>query len=220
MNRSSFSLGQWARIGVISGLLVCAIYPLLIVMSLPLRLQVILAGALGPLLITASLALYQVLAAVARTVSVTIALVFNVLAGAAISTMLIVQLAINARWEILKTNTTGTADLAAVDLAGRMVWSVNLGQDVVWDVFIGLGTFFFAWNMRGHPRFGRIISWSGMLIASALLALNFVTFPVPPANAGLLDLGPVLGLWYLGVTVAMARALKWCDAHEIESKGF
>ena len=36
--------------------------------------------------------------------------------------------------------------------------------------------------MLGHPRLGRIVGSAGMLTAAALLAFNFATFPVPPAD--------------------------------------
>jgi len=50
-----------------------------------------------------------------------------------------------------------------------------------------------------------------MLVGAALLVLNLQTFPTPPANAGLFDLGPVLGLWYLAVTIQVARSFHWID---------
>jgi hypothetical protein len=48
---------------------------------------------------------------------------------------------------------------------------------------------------------------SGVLIAVALLVLNVWTFPIPPANKNLIDLGPVLGLWYLAVTIFLGKWL-------------
>jgi hypothetical protein len=51
-----------------------------------------------------------------------------------------------------------------------------------------------------------------MLIATGLLVLNLATFPLPPASAGSLDLGPVAGLWYLAITVQMFRSFGWAEA--------
>ena len=64
-----------------------------------------------------------------------------------------------------------------------------------------LGTVLLAWNMWHHPRFGRILAVSGIVIAVALVIANLIVFPEPPGNAGSIDLGPVIGLWYLIVTV-------------------
>ena len=44
---------------------------------------------------------------------------------------------------------------------------------------------------------------------TALLALNLSTFPTPPGEAGLIDLGPLLGIWYLLVTIKIELALRW-----------
>jgi hypothetical protein len=38
---------------------------------------------------------------------------------------------------------------------------------------------------------------AGLALAAAVLALNLSTFPTPPAEAGLVDVGPAIGLWYL-----------------------
>ena len=65
--------------------------------------------------------------------------------------------------------------------------------------------------MRRHPRFGLIFSATGILIAAALFAFNMATFPVPPANAGSVDLGPLIGLWFLVVTIQVFRSFGWAD---------
>jgi len=39
--------------------------------------------------------------------------------------------------------------------------------------------------------------------------LNLATFPTPPAEAHLVDLGPAVGLWYLAVSIQMWRSLGW-----------
>ncbi len=85
--------------------------------------------------------------------------------------------------------------------------AVQLGLDVAWDVFISLGTLLFALTMFKDPRFGWIIGSLGVLIAVALLVLNLLTFPIPPANQNLIDLGPLLGLWYLVVAILIGKWL-------------
>ena len=67
----------------------------------------------------------------------------------------------------------------------------------------------FLANMLKHPRFGRVIGLVGIVTGAALLGFNLSTFPHPPAEAGSLDLGPVLGLWGLVVTIMMARSIGW-----------
>jgi hypothetical protein len=63
--------------------------------------------------------------------------------------------------------------------------------------------------MLTHPRFGTTMGIAGVVLAAALLALNLGTFPTPPAEAGLVDVGPAVGLWYLAATILMWRATAW-----------
>jgi len=88
---------------------------------------------------------------------------------------------------------------------------VQLGFDIVWEIFLCLGALCLAWNMRRHPRFGWLFAAPGMVVAVALFALNIATFPVPPGEAGLVDLGPVIGLWYLFVAIRIVTSLGWVD---------
>lgn len=38
-----------------------------------------------------------------------------------------------------------------------------------------------------------------------------MTFPTPPADAGSVDLGPLMGLWGLAVTINILVKYKWID---------
>jgi hypothetical protein len=82
---------------------------------------------------------------------------------------------------------------------------VEFGLDLSWDVFLVTGTIFFCWAMLADPRFGRRFALPGIALAAALYVLNFATFPTPPASEGLVDLGPLVGLWYAAVSVQALR---------------
>jgi len=84
-----------------------------------------------------------------------------------------------------------------------------VGSGCSLDVYIALGTAFFAWAMWSHPRLGRGFAISGILLAVLLLAFNLFSFPEPPGENNLIDLGPFVGLWYLAVTIQMWRSLSW-----------
>ena len=154
----------------------------------------------GPLLSLASYGLYRLLTLHRASVSLQVAAVSNIIAGALVTAMLMVQLAVRA------------GGRASVD---DFLWTkfrrVDLGLDVAWDVYICLGTFLFAWNMLRHPRFGRIFGGIGLLLAGGLAVLNLATFPTPPAYAGLVDLGPLVGLWYVAASVQMLRSRRWAE---------
>jgi len=186
---------NWIRLAIGCGLATSVVYPSLIFLPLPQLLTITLAAAVGPLLGMASLGLYRFLRLHQPSVSAQLAAACNFLGGALFSTMLLVQLAVRIR--------------AAGQPIDRHVVAVWLGLDVAWDVYIALGTALFAWAMWSHPRLGRGFAVSGILLAVLLLAFNFYSFPEPPGESNLIDLGPFVGLWYLAVAVQMWRSLSW-----------
>lgn len=186
---------RWVQVAIGLGIATSVVYPSLIFLPLPQLLTVSLAAAVGPLLGIASIGLYRFLRIHQPSVSAQLAAACNFLAGVLFSTMLLVQLAVRLR--------------AAGQPIDQQLVAVWLGLDVAWDVYIALGTALFAWAMWTHPRFGRIFTVSGILLAALLLAFNFYAFPEPPGETNLVDLGPLVGLWYLVVTVQMWRSLSW-----------
>ncbi len=135
---------------------------------------------------------------------VRVAAASNALAGLALVAMGYTQLALRE----------GGAMQSVPRETALFVDRVQLGLDVVWDVYLALGTALFAWAMWRHPRLGRVLAGSGVLLAAALFAFNLATFPAPPADAGLVDVGPLIGLWYLAVTIQVFRSFAWFEAAE------
>jgi hypothetical protein len=185
------------RMGAVAGLCTCVVYPLMIFAPLPTLATVALASSMGPLLGLASWGLREFVNLDRPRPAATLGAISNTLAGALLTAMLLIQLAAGIR-----SNDQPTSDAVSV-------W---LGLDVAWDVYVGLGTLFFAVCAVPHPRLGRLIGSAGIVIAVGLLALNLYTFPTPPGEAGLLDLGPAVGLWYLVVTVVVFASLPWARA--------
>jgi len=193
---------QWAMMSIITGIGAVVTYALISILSGPFVAAVILASAFGPLLAAASLGLYHVLAESGNPVILQLAAMFNILGAAIFTMMLLVQLAIGYQIESLGEEAQNLTALR-ISLVG-----VQLGMDVAWDIFISLGTLLFAISMLRDARFGRILGTAGVLIAVALLILNLWTFPTPPAAKYLVDLGPLVGIWYLIVTIMMIRWLR------------
>jgi len=191
----------WIKWGGIFGLGSMAVFALMAAGLLPDRADVVLAVAFGPLLSLASYGLSRLLALNRETVSLQIAAVSNVIAGALVTTMLLVQLAV-------RSGGRGSLD----DFLWLKLRRVDLGIDVAWDVYICTGTVLFAINMLRHPRFGRVWGGIGLGLAAVLAVLNLWTFPTPPANAGLVDLGPLVGLWYAAVSFQALRSLRWAGS--------
>jgi len=195
------NLAAWMRIGIVSGLVACFAYPIMILVPLPRIPQLILGASFGPALATACVALARVLQSRRRAPSLELAAIFNALAGALVTAMIIVQMAINY-------STAPAADAQLLSALKPRLWDVVLGLDVSFDVFIGLGTLLFAMNMLRDPRFGRIIGWAGMFVAIVpLLGANIYYFPDPPYVRGFPHVGIFTGLWYLAVVIMMLRVL-------------
>jgi hypothetical protein len=201
----------WVRIGIVAGLIASILYPLMIFLSLPKSLTVIFACLFGPLLGVASIGLYFFLRARRKTISGQLAALSNIIAGVLFNLMTIVQLSVNLSIDDLMASAEGGIAESTMKWVWRVVDRVQLGMDISWDFFIGAGTILFGIAMLKHPRFGRIFGGAGILVGLLLLGFNFATFPVPPDSAGLVDLGPVLGLWYLVATVQVIISLKWLD---------
>jgi hypothetical protein len=203
MNVDNVTLRNWINLGIVCGFLVSIVYPSLIFIPMPQIIQVTFMMAWGPLLGISAVGLYYFLALNKKTVSLQIAVISQIISGVLVTTMLLVQSAlILSRPEF-------------IDPSSEWAWSslnhVQLGIDVSWDVFIFLGSILFAINMYAHPKFGKVFSLTGIIISILLICFNLITFPTPPAEAGSFDLGPILGLWGLAVTINILVKYKWID---------
>ena len=201
----------WIRVGAISGLVAAISYPTLILAPLPLAAVAFLTCLFGVSLSLAAVGGYHFIALHKATITLQIGAAAEVIAGVLVICMLLIQLAVNKTMESILS----TAEAAGTTEIANSIWlavdQVQLGIDVAWDVYISIGTLLIAWNLRSHPRFGPFFGWPGVVIASSLLVLNLVTFPTPPSQAGLVDLGPALGLWSLAMAIRIVLSLKWAD---------
>ena len=204
-------LKKWIVMGAICGLGATIIYPLLLLVGFPLIITVILAAAMGILLSLGSIGLFFFLGVFRKTVSIYLAVLFNIIGGTIFNLMIIVQMTVRNYMSAYLEESTNEYSREMISQIFQGVDKVQLGLDVAWDVYICLGTFLFALNMFKHPRFGKVFAISGLLIATALLGLNIYSFPVPPGDAGLVDLGPLMGLWYTAVAIRTLLSLDWLD---------
>jgi len=204
MPDSTVESGETARLkaiklGIVTGFFACLAYPLAAFGHLPKLPTTTLVACFGPALAIACYGLRQLLELERPFVSAELGLLLNALAGALFSAMGLLQLAVGY--------------MAGSDKVSAQLVATWLGLDVAWDAFVAFGTICFSIAMLRHRRFGRIFTVFGIVIGAGLLALHLYTFPIPPQNAGLVDLGPALGLWYLAVTIQMWRSLAWARNH-------
>jgi hypothetical protein len=163
-----------------------------------------LATLWGPLGIVMMYALYRLLALERDGAVNRVAFIYGVIAFTLVVLMIMVQAAV-----LLKAS-----DLALDGPAAQVeTWhdmalvsrGVDWGIDVAWDLFLGLWMLLTALLMFGHSRLGRRWAIPALVLAVALLGLNAVTVPFPPDTQGLIDPGPVVGLYYLGLSAYLLK---------------
>lgn len=167
------------------------------------RLALILAFAIGPVAVFGVFSIYNELSQTDKTVSLKIGVIFLIIAFAFLNLMLVVQQSIFIPMKDYIAQETDTVRQDSLRLVLRGLNLVQLGIDVSFDIFYCLGLILMALAMYGHPGYGRIIGVFGILSGMLLLVFNMSTFPKPPADAGLIDLGPVTGVWWLAVITKM-----------------
>jgi hypothetical protein len=201
------------RLGVVCGVLAVVVYALTQAVTLPLLPTLVLVCSFGPLLAIGSAGLWELLGLHRRTATLDIGLVANLAAGVAVTLMFLAQLGLEAWFEAGLGGSAQQVSPEVAEAAFQAGNGIQLGLDVAWDVFLAIGTAMLAWNMREHPRFGRAYAATGLLLAVALIGLNLAAFPENPGRAGWIDLGPLIGVWYLWVTLRMAASLRWAQEH-------
>lgn len=168
-------------------------------------LTLALVFAIGPVAIVGVLRISDHLAQDGPEPTLRPATVFLVIAFALFTLMLVVQQAIFIRFRELSHQATDPAALESLRTAFQLVNQVQLGIDVCFDIFYCAGVALLSIAMYRHRDFGRIIGIFGVLSAAGLLLLNLATFPRPPAERGLVDLGPVTGVWWAVVILQLIR---------------
>ena len=182
------------KIGGIAGILSIIFYFSVAVFSfLPDTLALSLAFSFPLLWIIAFMGLYQFLKndkPSARIIGAAVACVF-----------LVVQQA-NFIWHTQAMEQAATEEAQALLKASfRGTNRVQAGMDVAFDIFITIAWFLFGINIARSAHFNKLLGWMGCLLAAGLLTLNMISFPTAPAEAGLFDLGPFLGIWTLVIYI-------------------
>jgi len=192
-----------AKAGALSGVVAVLAYFGAVFLPLPDALGRLLAFSFGPLFALSFLGLFHGLEDHRDGPALRFGVVLGILAGATVTSMLVVQVGNN----MFLNEQLAAADSEAAREAARLVHrSVNRAQmliDVAWDVFICPAGALVGLAMLKHPKFGLVWGWTGILASVALLYFNLDTFPRGPAYAGSVDLGPLLAVWFLVVFVRL-----------------
>jgi hypothetical protein len=134
--------------------------------------------------------------------------VFAVLGFAMVAGMISIQLAVRTGMEEYLAGFSENDELLkALRRSSRLV---DMGLDVAWDMFIGTSLILLCFALLRHPDFG---IWWGIpagLLGLLLIVLNVITYPWPPDTKGLIDVGPVIGLYIIALSSRLiVLGIRW-----------
>ena len=198
METNKSSHHQLIKIGAVSGILSIIFYfSVAVVPVIPDRIGLLIAFSFPLLWIISFMGLYHFLKNEKHTATLEIAYLFGVIGSAIACTFLVIQQA-NIIWDSELINAANyELKKEFYNASFRGANRVQAGMDVAFDIFITLSWILFGLNIAKSKSFNKFLGWSGSLIALGLLVLNMLTFPNAPAESGLFDLGPFLGIWAL-----------------------
>lgn len=95
-----------------------------------------------------------------------------------------------------------------------LINSTQLGFDLVFDVFYGLGIMIISKVFIDENK-KSMVGWLGVILSTVLLGMNAITFPEPPASKGYMDLGPVTLLWWILLIIKIKSNSLW-QKHQVK----
>lgn len=167
------------QIGTSTGLLVISAFPILGIVF--------------------SYGIHGALAAEKESTANRLGFVFAVAAFAMLLGMIFVQLAVGAGFGEM----TKGLDEETGKALKRGLRLMDFGLDVAWDFLMGTAMIFWGAAMRRRGTFG---PWWGVplvVLGIAVILLNAASFPWPPGSHGLVDIGPVIALFFMGMAVRL-----------------
>jgi peptidoglycan/LPS O-acetylase OafA/YrhL len=81
---------------------------------------------------------------------------------------------------------------------------IDHGLDVAWDMLIGTALILSGSAMRRRRGLGPVWAIPSVVLGVALIVLNAATFPWPPADRGLFDIGPLIGAFVMALAARLA----------------
>jgi hypothetical protein len=199
---------NWVVTGIVCGFLAGAVYGVAISVNLPMRISYPLFWSFGPLLMVSIIGLYHFMSLKRKTLSLQLGTLFVVAACVCVTLMGTIQGSARSTFASLKSKTADETLLLSWDFARESANATQLGIDLAWDLFLFAGIILLGMAMLKHPYFGKIIGSIGILLGAAGLFLNIYTYPTPPGEAGLIDVGPLTALWFLPVTILIFTHFK------------
>jgi len=212
MDDSTQFAKRWVITGIICGMCAGVSYAVSVAVSLPPQIAYPVFWAFGPLLCASAPGFYYFVKHHRKTIPLQIGTLFLIIAGATVTMMGTMQAAVRALFRSVSLEGATEVTREAWELSYKVADTVQLGADVAWDIFIFAGVFLLGLVMFKHPKLGWLFGTPGCIIGILGLAFNISTFPHNPGTQGLVDLGPIMGLWFFAVSIKVIFSLKWMDS--------
>lgn len=189
----------------VTGLLVLAAYLNFSVFGIPMseRVQLILAFAIGPVAIMGVMQIKWRLEGRSRGHSLEVSTVFLIIAFAVLCLMIIVQQALFINYKELLAGADSASNKELIKSIFLLVNPVQLGLDVAFDVFYCIGLVGLSVSILGMGTKMKILGIYGALTGIGLLVLNLLSFPTPPGESELIDLGPATAVFWIGLVILL-----------------
>ncbi len=185
----------WIRTGSLMGLTATLIYYGMVLPPVPDRLSEFLALIFPGLLLCGHVALFHWFNRKQPSALNQAALIFGIGAPVLLSAMVCAQMSMADYMQRFYYTLDEEGREAQINI-WRATDSIQLGIDVAWDMFILPTIVMFAILAFRHLPFGKIIGSLGVVIGIGGFVFNVWTFPTPPIDVGLPDVGPFAMAWY------------------------
>lgn len=127
--------------------------------------------------------------------------VFMILAGAMVCLMGTMQAVSREHFDLLGVMFPPDTASEAFRMGFRGANSIQSGADLAWDTFIFGATIFTGLGMLTKHKSWKVFGALGVLLGVLGLAFNYSVWPANPGTAGLIDIGPLTGTWYLAAYI-------------------
>jgi hypothetical protein len=204
------SISMRSRLRILVGVLGLAFVSVYLAAALGLvkdvnRLVLVLVFAIGPAAVVGVWMIRDRLERAEKGPAARMGAIFLTIAFSMFTLMIVVQQTVRLRYLQMAANAPEQALKSSLKQVYGVVDLVQQGIDVSFDIFYCVGLILLAAAMYRRPEFGKFLGVFGMAAGGALLIFNLWTFPYIPADSGLLDLGPLTGLWWVLVIVQIIR---------------
>ena len=188
-------------IGGVCGIIGTIFYVLAGFLSLNQIILYVLAMAWPILSIIFVYSIYKYVALEHQTTANQLSFIFATLGFTVVTCMISVQLAV--RWGIDDFVQNSPENEELLILIRQSARLIDHGLDVAWDLLIGTSLIFLFAAIKGHYQFRLFWAIPPLILGLALIVLNVLTFPWPPNSVGSVDVGPLIGLYIIAISIRL-----------------